>query len=272
MLTRYGLERLLFRLSQSDHRDSLVLKGALLFQVWTGSPHRPTRDLDLLGFGEPSPDRCRDLVRSICAIPDESDGLAFDLDALTAEAIKEDDIYHGVRVRLTARLAQARIPLQIDVGFGDLVSPAPATIEYPTLLETPRPRIRAYSMESVIAEKLEAMISLGLANSRMKDFYDVWFMARTFPFGAAALREAIVGTFTKRKTPWSRESFEALFEQLGGDTHKHVQWRAFLRRSGLDATQAFGDTVDQVRRFADVPATAARWSPGGPWVAHTNHN
>lgn len=266
VLTRFVLERLLYRLSQSAYRDRLVLKGALLFQVWTGTPHRPTRDLDLLGFGEPSLDRCQEVIRHLCSISDASDGLAFDADSIRAEAIKEDDVYHGVRVRLTARLAQARIPVQVDIGFGDLVSPPPKDIDYPTLLGMAKPRVRAYSMESVIAEKLEAMVSLGLLNSRLKDFFDVWFLARTFPFEAAPLRTAILGTFSKRKTAWSRESLAAVLSELEGDAAKEVQWRAFLRRSRLTAAESFRETARAIRDFAAFPDQAAEWRPGGPWI------
>jgi hypothetical protein len=227
VLTRYALERLLFRWSRSDHRDSLVLKGALRFQVWTGAPHRPTRDLDRQGG--------RTLPRGPRAAP--------------------------------ARHEQARIPPQIDIGFGDLVSPAPATIDDPTLLGAPPPRIGAYSMESAIAEKLEAMASLGLLNSRMKNFYDVWLPARTFPFQGVALRLAVEGTFAKRKTAWPKRSFGALPDELGADASELVQGRAFLRRSRLSATQESAGVVSGIREFAAVPEMPARWSPGGLWVA-----
>lgn len=270
ILTRYALERLLYRLSLSEHRDRLILKGAMLFHAWTESPHRPTRDLDLLGFGEPSQDRCREMLREICTIPDAGDGLTFALDYLAAEAIKEDDIYHGVRIRLTANLAQARIPIQIDIGFGDFVSPAPIDIDYPTLLEMPVPRIRAYSMESVVAEKIEAMVSLGLLNSRMKDFYDVWFLARTFEFQSTTLRDALVGTFDRRKTPWSPASLVAVLAELGDNSPKQKQWRAFLAKGRLTAPEEFQAIVQVVQTLALIPDVhPERWPPGGPWEANT---
>lgn len=266
VLTRYALERLLYRLSLSGHRDRLILKGAMLFHAWTESPHRPTRDLDLLGIGEPSQDRCGEMLRDICTIPDAGDGLTFTLDSLATEAIKEDDIYHGVRIRLTANLAQARIPVQIDIGFGDFISPAPQDIDYPTLLEMPAPRIRAYSMESVIAEKIEAMVSLGLLNSRMKDFYDVWFLARTFAFTAVSLGAAIRGTFAKRETAWSPESFRALLVELGTSTRKINQWQAFLSKGHLEAPLDFPAIVELIRAFVTPPNNSSvHWNPGGPW-------
>lgn len=267
ILTRYALERLLYRLSLSPHRERLILKGAMLFLVWADTPHRPTRDLDLLGFGDPSMDRCREMIGEICAIEDAMDGLLFDVRGITAEAIKEDDIYHGVRVRVTSRLAQARISMQIDIGFGDLVSPAPLEVDYPTLLEMPAPRIRSYSMESVIAEKIEAMVSLGMLNSRMKDFYDVWFLARTFRFESSMLGPAIEGTFARRTTVWSREFLEELLTSLSHDEHKQVQWRAFVQRSRLSAPQQFSEVIEQIRLFAMIPTVSATWLPGGPWRA-----
>jgi predicted nucleotidyltransferase component of viral defense system len=267
ILTRYALERLLYRLSLSRHRDRLILKGAMLFHAWTESPHRPTRDLDLLGFGEPSLDRTREMLRDICTIPDAGDGLTFAADSLTAEAIKEDDMYHGVRIRLSANLAQARIPIQIDIGFGDFISPAPQEIDYPTILEMPAPRIRAYSMESVIAEKVEAMVSLGLLNSRMKDFYDVWFLARTFPFEAETLRAAIVGTFGRRQTDRSAQSISALLSVLASDSAKQIQWRAFVTRNRLSAPDEFQTAVDVIQHLAAIPEVdGKRWPAGGPWT------
>lgn len=270
ILTRYALERLLYRLSRSQHRDRLILKGAMLFHAWTGSPHRSTRDLDLLGFGDPSQERCAEMLREICTIPDADDGLSFALDSLTAEAIKEDDVYQGVRIRLNANLAQARIPIQIDIGFGDLISPAPQDIEYPTLLDMSSPRIRAYSMESVVAEKVEAMVSLGLLNSRMKDFYDVWFLARAFEFQSVTLGDALIGTFDRRKTPWSTASLEAVLTEMGASPAKQTQWGAFLAKGKLTAPEEFHAIVQVVQALALIPdAIPRRWTPGGPWATDT---
>ena len=209
------------------------------------------------------------MLRDICLIPDVNDGLIFALNSLAAEAIKEDDIYHGVRLKLTANLAQARIPLQIDIGFGDLISPAPQDIDYPTLLEMPPPRIRAYSMEAVIAEKIEAMVSLGLLNSRMKDFYDVWYLARAFAFERRTLRAALAGTFARRHTPWSPESLLNLLTELGLDADKQAQWRAFLSRGRLAAPEGFQTIVEAIRVFIVIPdIDPMHWPAGGPWTAH----
>ena len=200
VLTRYGPERLLYRLSQSRHCDQFVLKGAMLFQIWSNTPHRPTRDLDLLGHGDPSPENCITVFRELCALAVPDDGLQFPIETVTAEKIKEEQEYEGVRVRLVARMANVRIPLQVDIGFGDALTVRPGVLAYPTLLPMPAPQIQAYLMETVIAEKLEAMVHLGMLNSRMKDFFDVWFLARTFSFDGAALADAIRATFERRGT------------------------------------------------------------------------
>jgi predicted nucleotidyltransferase component of viral defense system len=188
LLTKYALERLLYRLSVSNHRDDFVLKGALLFQLWTSEPCRPTRDLDLLGQGDGSTERYRTIFTKLCSQEVEDDGLTFLSDTIRVEKIRDEEDYEGVRVLLTAHLANARIPLQIDVGFGDVISPGPVELEYPTLLPFPAPKLRAYSKESVVAEKFEAMVKLGMANSRMKDFYDLWVMARRFEFRGPSFR------------------------------------------------------------------------------------
>jgi predicted nucleotidyltransferase component of viral defense system len=193
LLTKYALERLLYRLSLSKHRGAFILKGALLFQLWTSEPYRRTRDLDLLGQGDGSADRYRKIFTELCSQEVENDGLTFLPDTIRVERIRDEEEYDGVRVLMTAHLANARIPLQIDVGFGDVISPGPVELQYPTLLPFPAPKLRAYSKESVVAEKLEAMVKLGMANSRMKDFYDLWVMARRFEFRGPVLSAADKG-------------------------------------------------------------------------------
>jgi len=274
VLTRYALERLLYRLSQSRHCDQFILKGAMLFQVWTNTPHRPTRDLDFLGHGDPSPENCIAVFRELGALAVPDDGLNFPTEAVAAESIKEEDEYEGVRVRLLARMANARIPLQVDVGFGDALATRPGFLEYPTLLPMPAPQIQAYPMEAVIAEKLEAMVHLGIFNSRMKDFFDVWFLARTFPFEAAALADAIRATFERRATSLAAEAFDALISEVSTDASKPTQWRAFLNKGKLSAPSNFADVFGAIRQFASIPLRAsskasrdpASWSPGGPWL------
>ncbi len=273
VLTRYALERLLYRLSQSAYRNQFFLKGAMLFQVWTNTPHRPTRDLDLLGHGDPSPEHSLAIFRELCELAVEDDGLTFPVEAVSSEEIKEDQEYEGVRVRLLARVGNARIPLQVDIGFGDAVASRPGVLDYPTLLPMPAPRIWVYPMETVIAEKLEAMVHLGMLNSRMKDFFDVWFLARTFPFEADVLTDAIRATFERRGTQLNANGFDLLITELSVDAQKRTQWRAFLRKGKLAAPVDFAEVNGTIRGFLSFPVHAvgdasrepAFWSPGGPW-------
>ncbi|MHC5055766.1 MAG: nucleotidyl transferase AbiEii/AbiGii toxin family protein [Planctomycetota bacterium] len=172
VLTRYALERLLYRIGRSGRGDEFVMKGALLFSVWTNAARRSTKDLDLLGSGEPSPERIREAFREICATEVEDDGLVFDASSVRAEEVRENQVYGGIRVDILARLGKIRIPLQVDVGFGDAVVPEAGELEYPGFLDFPRARVRAYPPEAVVAEKFHAMAVLGMVNSRMKDFYE----------------------------------------------------------------------------------------------------
>ncbi len=173
VLTNYALERLLYRLSRSDYKDKFVLKGAMLFRIWSDEPHRATRDLDLLAFGDPATAEIGSLFRDICNLSTEDDGVEFQSDSIRIDDIRDAQEYGGSRVRLNAVIAGARVPLQIDIGFGDAVTPSPEDTQYPTILDFPAPVIRAYSRETVIAEKFHAMVTHGIANSRMKDFYDI---------------------------------------------------------------------------------------------------
>jgi predicted nucleotidyltransferase component of viral defense system len=273
VLMRYGLERLLYRLTQSRHAGQVVLKGAVLFQLWTGQPHRSTRDLDLLGHGVPSPDRLQQLFRDVCAQPVVDDGLTFLAAAVQAEPIKEDDNYQGIRLRIEARLGNARIPLQVDVGFGDAVTPAPQLVTYPALLEFPAPSLKAYPRETVVAEKFQAMVVLGMANSRMKDFYDVWTLARHFKFDGPTLCAALQATFTRRQTPLPVTPPLALTSDFGTDRAKTVQWAAFLKKGKLvDQPPPLSTVVVLLEGFLMPPTLAlvsqATWNRnwvGGNW-------
>jgi predicted nucleotidyltransferase component of viral defense system len=197
MLGRYAIERFLYRLGQSSHRDRFVLKGATLFTLWTGQTHRPTKDLDLLGWGSSAIGDVEAVVRAICEVPNE-DGILYDSQSVQGERIKEQDEYDGVRIKFNAHLAGARIPMQVDIGFGDAVFPEPELCSFPVLLAMTAPLIRAYPREAAIAEKLHAMVELNIRNSRMKDFYDIWFMANTWPFRLESLRSAITLSFQRR--------------------------------------------------------------------------
>jgi predicted nucleotidyltransferase component of viral defense system len=229
VLGRYGIERFLYRLGQSPYRDRFALKGATLFTLWTGQAHRPTRDLDLLGWGSSAIEDVKTTMRSICEMSGE-DGIVFDASSVEGMAIKEDDEYNGVRIKLNGQLAGARIPMQIDIGFGDAVYPDPEFASFPVLLSMAAPRIRAYPRESVIAEKLHAMVELDIRNSRMKDFYDIWFMATTWEFELETLNKAIEASFQQRGIAVPRRLPFALTEDFSNDAHKRQQWGAFINR------------------------------------------
>jgi predicted nucleotidyltransferase component of viral defense system len=272
VLTRYGLERLLYRLSISPHRDAFVLKGALLLQLWTAEIYRPTRDLDLLGLG-PSDINFRKVFSEVCSQNVEDDGLTFLTDTIRAERIRDEEAYEGVRVRVEARLGDVRIPLQIDVGLGDTIVPASEELEYPALLKFPAPKLHAYSKESVVAEKFEAMVKLGVANSRMKDFYDLWVMAQRFEFKSSTLAAAIQATFDTRRTTLPTSSPLALRTEFYKLSTKQTQWRAFLRKSGLKADSSLKEIIEVIREFL-MPVVGSIsqeneenkvWQPGGPW-------
>ena len=236
LLNRFALERLLCRVATSAHADLFLLKGALLFALWYDEPHRPTRDADLLGSGPNDAATLIATFRDIAGI-DMDDGIAFDPQSVRADTIREDNRYGGLRVRLTARISNVRCALQIDVGFGDAVTPAPRSAVFPVLLaDLPAPRLRAYPVYTVIAEKYHAMAVLGLANSRMKDFYDVAVIARRSELDGATLAKAVAATFSRRNTLLPPQAPVALTAEFSEDSAKQRQWQAFLRKSRLPAT------------------------------------
>lgn len=276
-LTRYALERLLYRLARSEYAGQFILKGAMLFAVWMDSPHRPTRDLDLLGFGDASNERLTEIFQQLCGVEVEPDGLTFDAQSVRITEIREGQGYPGQRVKLIGMLGTARIPVQIDVGFGDAVTPQAIEIGYPTLLDLPAPHIRAYPPETVVAEKLQAMVALGMQNSRMRDFYDLWIIARQFSFEGAALAAAIQATFNRRQTDIPNTIPIALSEEFATDEHKNRQWNAFLARSQLEGSPIkLSRIIDELRIFlmpvVNSLATAEdfnrSWGKGGPWAAN----
>lgn len=273
VLTRYANERLLYRLTQSSHAPRFVLKGAALFTVWTGELHRATRDLDLLGFGDSSQDNIRSVFTEVIALDVADDGVVFDRDSLLVGPIREDQEYGGIRIVLVARVTAASVRLQVDVGFGDAITPEAEVIEFPALLEFPAPRLRAYPRETVVAEKLEAMVKLGLANTRMKDFYDLALLPKMFTFDGETLVRAIRATFERRGTPLPTALPIALTPAFTGDPVKNTQWRAFLRKSGADTGQDLPNVTAVIAEFLATPLAATRasgrfalrWSAGGPW-------
>ena len=269
LLTRYALERLLYRLSVCKHRDRFILKGAMLFATWVDVPFRPTRDLDLLGYGDSEPQVVAAMFRDICNEPVVDDGVTFDSDAIQAVTIRATADYGGVRVRTTATIAGARIPIQVDVGFGDAVTPGPVNISYPTLLDNPAPQILAYPVETVVAEKFEALVTLGMANSRLKDFYDLWLIAQTFELHEATLSDAVRSTFKRRSTALVTDVPVGLSDEFAAAWA--AQWRAFLTRERMTAApDAFAIVVADLRLFL-LPLLASTsnsnrvWPPAGPW-------
>lgn len=226
LLTRYALERLLHRLSLSPHRERFVLKGAMLLATWFDEPHRATRDVDLLGFGDAAEDALLVTFREIMAV-EVDDGVSFDLKGLRIEAIREEVEYGGSRLRTTAALAGARIPITVDIGFGDAVEPGVEDIDLPVLLDMPSPRLRAYPPETVIAEKFHAMVALGRANSRMKDYYDVWMLTSAFELEPERMRKAIAATFARRSTLVPAVVPDGLSDDFAADPGKQRQWDAF---------------------------------------------
>lgn len=249
LLLRYGIERLLFRLSQSSHADRFLLKGAMLFVVWDEKTHRPTRDLDLLGFGPSEKEDLTRVFQDVATTPVVDDGIVFEPASVRAEEIREDSTYSGVRVRLMAKLGSAELPVQIDVGVGDAVTPGPETVRFPALLDFPAPLIRAYPAYTVVAEKFEAMVKLGIANTRMKDFHDVWFLTRRYKLDGATLRQAMAATFARRQTPLPRWP-GPLNDELANDPTKQTQWAAFIRRNGLEGLpREFAEVVVSFRGY-----------------------
>lgn len=245
VLTRFALERLLFRLSRSRHADRFVLKGAMLMMSWFDDPHRGTRDLDLLGFGDPSPELMLATFREILAQAAD-DGVEFDVDALCVDRIREELEYGGLRLRTIASISGARISLTIDVGFGDALEPGAEILDYPSMLDFPTPRLKAYARETVIAEKFQAMVALGRANSRMKDFYDIWILSRSFSFDDDRLARAIAATFMRRETQIPESLPDALTPAFAADEQKQRQWRAFVE----DVAHNPGDLTDVVGDIA----------------------
>jgi predicted nucleotidyltransferase component of viral defense system len=229
VLGRYAIERFLYRLGRSPYRDNFALKGATLFTLWTGQTHRPTKDLDLLGRGSSAIGDVEETIREICEIQEE-DGIIFDSKSVEGTKIKEEDEYDGVRIKFQAELAGARIPMQIDIGFGDAVYPEPELASFPVLLPLEAPLIRAYPREASIAEKFHAMVVLDIRNSRMKDFYDIWFMANTWTFDMTSLRKAIHASFERRGSTIPTGTPFALTEEFLNDPQKKQQWAAFVSR------------------------------------------
>lgn len=248
LLTRYSLERFLYRVSASPYRESFLLKGALLFSLWYDVPRRPTRDADLLGLQSMEREEMAAVFRNICSIPCE-DGMRFLAESVQAVEIREDARYDGVRIELVGMLGKARCPVQIDIGYGDAVTPDPELVRYPPILEdNPVPVLKAYPRETVLAEKLEAIVSLGMANSRMKDFFDLQVLIQDYPADRRLATEAIRRTFERRGTLMPDTLPVGLSDEFAQDRTKQVQWKAFLTKNRMEALE-LGEVVAMVREF-----------------------
>lgn len=249
VLQYYVMERFLYRLSISDYRDKFVLKGALLFTLWQQSGIRSTIDIDLLGRINNDPYAITKVFRAICEIDVAEDGVRFESSSVTSEQITEDADYPGVRVRVHGYLDTARVRIQIDIGFSDVITPGPERLSYPTILSASAPRLHCYNKETVVAEKLQAMVKLDVLNSRMKDFYDIWLLSERFEFDSMILKEAIKNTFQKRETVITRDLMVFL-DGFSRNDEKIMQWKGFLRRSkALSIPENLAEVVRDLKHF-----------------------
>ena len=273
-LDRYACERFLYRLGQSDVRNQFILKGASLLSVWMAEPFRATRDIDLLTFGENDADTIRILVETICSVPCPEDGLRFALDSLRVSPIRDSQFYGGQRARMRALMGETRATVQVDFGFGDAVTPEETIM--PTLIEgLPAPTLLAYPLVSVVAEKFEAMVQLGIRNSRMKDFHDIWALSDSFDVDGAALKKAVELCFERRRTSWTDEAPEALTPEFYSVADRQRLWRAYgnlgaLLKSPPESFEVIGlrlrKFLGPVRRGILTGETFdMRWPAGGPW-------
>lgn len=275
VLTRYCAERFIFRLSSSAHADQFVLKGATLFWFWRQQYFRSTRDVDFLGFGESTPGTLARVFVALCDIACEEDGVRFDPQSVEANEIREDLIYGGTRIKLTAYIGTVCVPLRFDVGFGDAITPAAQTAVMPVLLPMPAAELKIYPQETVVAEKLEALVKLGMGNSRLKDYYDLWVLATQFTFTGPLLAQAVRATFDRRETELPKQLPLGLTDEFALDAAKKTQWQAFKRKSSaVDAPDELSVVLEIVRPFLWPLIQAARdqqefdgaWSgPGEGW-------
>ncbi len=274
MAQYYALERWLYRLAQSDFRHKFVLKGALMLQVWKMPVGRPTRDIDLLGRVSNDLESVRQTIAAICQIAVEEDGMSFDPATIKTERIAEDADYEGVRATFSGFLGKSQLPMQIDIGFSDVITPEPEAIVYPGILDYPAPELLAYNRQTVIAEKFEAMVKLGELNSRMKDFFDIWLLAKTGEFQGLELSEAVAQTFSRRGTELTSDPV-CFTDEFATSPSKTAQWAAFLRRNTFKEIPAsFSEIVKFIAEFLKPVAVSclekrplnASWQPDGPWI------
>ena len=273
MVQYFTMERFLYRLSKSTYADKFILKGALMFAVWEAPLERPTMDIDMLGQVDNSIEGIVDMTRNICIQKVAPDGIVFDEESVAGERITEDADYEGVRIKFRGKLDTVRISMQLDIGFGDAVVPKAKPIIYPTILDLPKPHLVGYSRESTVSEKFEAMVKLGILNSRMKDFFDIWFLSRQFDFAGKTLHKAIKATFSTRSTviPSVPTAFTPAFSR---DPIKEAQWKAFIRKNRLvDISQDLYNIVTDVAVFLmpivesviNKQPFGSSWKAPGPW-------
>jgi hypothetical protein len=274
VLARFAMERLLHRLSRSEYADRFVLKGAMLMLVWLGETIRPTRDVDLLGVGELSESKLTDIFAKVCSADVEPDGMRYIVSSIRVAPIRPSDPHGGMRVLLQGRLGNARLSVQVDVGIGDSVIPAPEWIEYPALLNLPGARLRAYRPETSIAEKLHAIVVLGADNTRMRDFFDIHALSKHKAFDGRSVCSAVHATFERRRTSLPRTlpiGLTPAFSVLPG---KQAQWQGFLRKSATHSSAPqLEEAVSSIAAFLGPVIGAVRegrpmnsaWPPGGPW-------
>jgi len=256
VLTHYAIERLVYRLAQSRYADRFALKGAMLLMTWFDEPFRGTRDLDLIGYGDPAPDAVLDVFREVLG-QERPDGVVFDAGAARIVRIREENKYGGLRMQATADIAGARIAISVDVGFGDATEPPAELIDYPVLLDMPAPRLRGYARETVVAEKFQAMVDLGMANSRMKDYYDLWIISQVLEIDQSRLAGAVSATFARRGTAIPDRVPEGLSPTFASDPVKRQQWESFKRDLGIDPGSLDG-VVGALVAYLMPAATAAR--------------
>ncbi len=269
LLIRYATDRLLYRISKSEFHSKFVLKGSLLFSVWNQDLHRPTKDADLLGFGDNGDKQILHDFQKICSIEIEEDGLTFDVNSLKIESIREEEEYDGKRVKLFAFLDGAKIPVQIDIGYGDVVTPEVIDVELPSLIELPATKLQAYPRETVVAEKTEALVKLGIANSRMKDFYDLKWLSDHYDFDGALLSKAIAATFERRRTNLPTDIPVGLSDEFFSDNNKQTQWNAFSRKL-YSTPESFVNVGKRLKAFILPPLLESKfdqkWEPGTEWT------
>ncbi len=274
ILQYYGMERFLYRFSRSKYADKFILKGALMFTAWQVSERRTTLDIDFLAHFDNQIPGVEKAIMDICEVPVVPDGLTFAPETVKGKKIKEDVDYEGVRVKFRGLLERSCIPTQIDIGFGDVIYPKADAIDYPVILDLPKPHLKGYPAESVVSEKFEAMVKLGLLNSRMKDFYDIWLMMRQFDFNEMKLTEALKRTFEHRKTlpPEDKPLFAE--EIYDGKSDRQMLWKAFLKKGDIKhVPERLSAVAKEIEEFLIKPLDAVKkargfneaWKAPGPW-------